>query len=266
MTNPGKVGRIAYCIGLTGMVVPQLFYGEISNSFLPAWPGLPWVPLWTYLFSLFTITACVSMALDIRGRSIALVLAGLLLAMIVFGHLTFELFIDQGRYHLSSWGGLLTGLAITGGAFVVAGSFTDEATDKKSSAIRLLGKLIIFGPLFFCITIVTYGCFHFVYPGGVVTLFPGWIPFKLFWTYFFGVALVLVGLAIILHIKLRLTGLLLGIMLLMFLIIIHIPLAIADPLGANAFQLSRIFGALAFSATAFLIAFKSGPKGLPPKP
>lgn len=247
------------------MVVPQLFYGKISSSFLPAWPGLPWVPLWTWIFSLFTIAACVAIALDIKGRSMALVLAGLLSAMIVCGHLTFELFIDQGRYHLFSWGGLLTGLAITGGAFVVAGSFTDESANTKAPMIRLLGKLIVFGPIFFCITIVAYGCFHFVYPDGVLTLFPGWIPFKLFWTYFFGVALVLVGLAIILHIKPGLTAILLGIMLLMFLIIIHIPLAIADPLGANAFQLSRIFGALAFSATAFLIAFNSSPKGLPPK-
>jgi uncharacterized membrane protein len=257
MVNTGKLGRAAYCIGLTGMVVPQLFYGKISSTFLPAWPGLPWVPVWAYLFSIVTIAACIAISFDIRGRSTSLALAGLLLAMIVFGGLSFELLIDAGRNHLFSWGGLLSGLAITGGAFVVAGSFTDVPTEKKSAFIRLLEKLIPFGSLFFCITIITYGCFHFVYPDLVLTLFPHWVPYQVFWTYFFGVALIMSGLAIVFHIKTRSVGIFMCAMLLMFLIIIHIPLAIADPLGANAFQLARIFGALAFSATAFLIAFKA---------
>ncbi|HLZ16629.1 MAG TPA: hypothetical protein VKQ08_06295 [Cyclobacteriaceae bacterium] len=260
MANIGKTGRVAYCIGLSGMVLPQIFYGKISGSFLANWPGLPWVPVWAYLFGIFTIIACIAVAFDIKGRSTALVLGGLLLTMLVFGSLSFELFIDPDRNHLFAWGGLLTGLAITGGAFVVAGSFTDEATDKKPAFIRWLGKLIPLGPLFFCTTIITYGCFHFAYPKQVFTLFPGWVPYRMFWTYFFGVALVIDGLAIVFSIKRRLAAILLGAMLLMFLIIIHIPLAIADPLGANAFQLTRIFGALAFSATAFLIAFKTIPK------
>lgn len=261
MANIGKTGRIVYCIGLVGMVLPQLFYGKINGSFFPAWPGLPWVPVWTWLFSIFTIVACMAISFDIKGRPIALVLAGLLLAMLVFGSLAFELFIDPAHNHLFAWGALLTGLAITGGAFVVAGSFTEETTDKKPVFIGWPGSLISLGSLFFCITIVTYGCFHFAYPEQVFTLFPNWIPYRMFWTYFFGVALVMNGLAIAFRIKLRLAGILMSAMLIMFLIVIHIPLAIADPWGANAFQLTRIFGALAFSATAYLIAFKAAPKG-----
>lgn len=260
MSNTVKTGRVAYCIGLTGMVLPQLFYGKISSSFFPAWPGLPWVPVWTWLFSVFTIIACIAVAFDIRGRSAALALGGLLLAMLVFGSLSFELFIDPAHNHLFAWGGLLTGLAITGGAFVVAGSFPDEGTDKEPALIRWLGRLITFGRLFFCITIATFGCFHFAYPDQVFILFPGWTPYPMFWTYFFGVVLVIVSFAIVFRIKLRLASIFLGILLLLFLIIIHIPLVIADPLGANAFQLTRIFGALAFSATAFLIAFNAGTK------
>ncbi len=261
MVNIVKTGRIAYCIGLLGMVLPQLFYGKINGSFFPAWPGLPWVQLWTWLFSLFVILACIAIAFDIKGRTRALVLAGVLLAMLVFGSLAFELFIDPAHAHLYAWGAILTGLALNGGAFVVAGSFTDEATDKKPTPIRWLGKLIPLGSIFFSIMLVTYGCFHFAYPEGVVALFPHWIPYPMFWTYFFGVVLVLGGLAIAFRIKLRLAGILMGSTILMFLILIHIPLAIADPWGANAFQLTRIFGALAFSATAFLIAAKAAPKG-----
>jgi len=76
----------------------------------------------------------------------------------------------------------------------------------------------------------------------------------MFWTYFAGAALILGGFAIVFHIKLRLAGVLLGILLLIFLLFIHIPLAIGDPWGQHAFQFIRVFGALAFSGTAFMMA------------
>jgi uncharacterized membrane protein YphA (DoxX/SURF4 family) len=79
LANTGKTGRIVYCIGLVGLVLPQLFYGRISDNFFPAWPGLPLVPVWAWLFSIFTIVACISISFDIKGRATALVLAGLLL-------------------------------------------------------------------------------------------------------------------------------------------------------------------------------------------
>ncbi len=249
-----KAARAAYCIGLAGMVVPKFIYRKFGDEFLPDWPGLPWVPFWACLFATIVIAACVAIYLDIRGRAVALLLAGLLSVMVFFGWVSYELLMDPGHNHYISWAGVLSGLALAGGAFVVAGSFPEEANIKKSPVLRWLEKLIPFGPLFFCITMIGYGYTHFLYPDFILTLFPHWVPFQMFWTYLAGSALMLGGVAIVFHVKLKLVGILMGILLFIFLLVIHIPLAMGDPWGQNAFQLIRVFGALAFSGTAFMIA------------
>jgi uncharacterized membrane protein len=252
--NITKIARSAYCIGLAVMMLPQIIYKKFSGNFLPPWPGLPWVPFWASLFAIIIIAACVCIFLEIKGRTVSLLLGGLLLAMIILGGIPYELFIDPDHNHFISWASLLSGVAIMGGAFVVAGSFAKEPNEKRSHFIRLLEKLIPLGAPFFCITMIGYGLTHFIYPDLILSLYPDWIPFPIFWTYFAGVALILGGIAIVLRIKLKLAGILMGTLLLIFLLFIHVPLAIADPWGQNAFQSIRIFGALAFSGTAFLIA------------
>lgn len=261
MANFTKIARLAYCVGLAGMVIPQIVYRQFGGNFLPPWPGLPWVPFWACVFTVITLAACVAIALEIKGRAIALLLGGLLLTMTILGGVPYELFFDPNKHHFIYWAGVLSGLAIAGGAFVVAGTFKEETNVKKSSLLRLLEKIIPFGGLFFCITMIGYGWTHFLYPDMVSGLFPNWMPYQMFWLNLAGVALIVGGFAIIFHIKVKLAGMLLGILLFLFLILIHIPLAIADPWGQNAFQSIRIFGALAFIGTAFMIAGNATPKG-----
>ena len=262
MANSAKVARIAYCIGLAGMVLPQFYYMEFRPNFLPPWPGLPWVGFWVYLFSMLVTAACFAIVLDIQGRKAALFLGGLLLAMIIFGGVLYVLMIDPDRSHLFAWGNLLTGVAITGGAFIVAGSFREEANTNKSQVIRLLEKLIPLGSLLFCITMIGYGCFHFVYTDGVTKLIPNWMPFHVFWTYLAAVALIVGGFAIVFRIKLKLTSILMGVLIIIFLLIVHIPLAVADPLSNELFQVVRIFGGVAFVGSAFLIADNAAKKNM----
>jgi uncharacterized membrane protein len=110
---------------------------------------------------------------------------------------------------------------------------------------------------------IGYGYTHFLYTGMILSLFPPWIPYQLFWTYFAGVALIIGGFAIVFRVQLKLAAILMGILLCIFLLFIHIPLAIADPWSQNAFQTIRIFGALAFIGTAFMIAGSAVPQKQP---
>lgn len=249
-----KVGRVAYCVGVAGMVFPQFFYGEFGHNFLPMWPGLPLVSFWAYLFTIITIAACFVIIFEKKDRTVSLILGSLLLVMYFLGDIPYELIIDPNNKHLGSWADGLTELALVGGAFVVAGSFPEDSGSPKSSPIKWLEKVVPFGDIFFCTTIILYGYSHFLYTQSISTLVPNWIPAPIFWTYFAGVVLIALGIAIIFKIKLQLAATLLGIMIFIWLIIIHIPAAIADPYGSKAFSVIRSFGALAFSGTAFVIA------------
>jgi uncharacterized membrane protein YphA (DoxX/SURF4 family) len=114
--------------------------------------------------------------------------------------------------------------------------------------------MLIIGRIFFSITMIIFGCEHFIYTDFVQTLVPSWIPGHLFWTYLAGAALIAAGLGIMLNIKLQLAATLLGIIIFIWLIVLHIPRGIADPNSGNGNEWTSVFEAVAFSATAFILA------------
>jgi len=250
-----KAGRIAYCIGLAGMVFPQFFYKQFGNNFFPAWPHLPWTAFFASLFTFIVLIACIAIVFEKHARIAALLLGGLLLVMYCFGYVPYEILLAPYADHLGTWADGLKESALAGGAFVMAGSFPVNPNTEKSKCIKWLEKLIPFGPLFFCITMVLYGVSHLLYTKYISPLVPHWVPGSPnFWTIFAGACLIGSGLAIVFGLKRKLAALLLAVMIFIWLFTIHIPLSIADPFGANANSIVSAFSALAFSAIAFIIA------------
>jgi len=255
-----NISRIAWCTGVAGMVIPQLFYKQFGSNFFPPWPGLPGLGFWTYLFTIVVTAACIAIVFEVEARLLSLLLGVLLFFMYCFGDVPYELMIDPYNNHLGSWADGLKELALAGGAFVIAGSFSKVKSASRSSLLRTLEKLIPFGRIFFSIMLVLYGYAHFLYTKPISLLVPGWITGPMFWTYFAGAVLMCAGIAIVLRFQLRLAAMLLGITILIWFIIIHIPHTIADPFGNQSNSLVSMFSALAFSATAFLIACAAGRK------
>jgi uncharacterized membrane protein YphA (DoxX/SURF4 family) len=147
-------------------------------------------------------------------------------------------------------------LALSGGAFVMAGSFSETSANvqKRPAFVKLLEKLIPFGGIFFSITMISFGIDHFLYTKHVVPLVPAWIPYPVFWTYFAAVALIGSGIAIVLKIKLDIIATLLGTMIFIWFIILHIPRAIAQPVADKGEEVASAFSALAFSGIALVVA------------
>jgi hypothetical protein len=100
---------------------------------------------------------------------------------------------------------------------------------------------------------IVFGIDHFLYTDFVAGLVPVWMPGHLFWTYVAGVALIGSGISLMLNIKLVTVSLLLGSMLFLWLVLLHIPRAIADPLSGKGNEVTSVFEALGFSGMAFMI-------------
>ena len=256
MEKLSKAGRIFYGTGMADLGFQQFLYGNFRPVILPSWPSIPAIVFWAYLTGVFFIVAGIAIIFDKKGRMASLILGGLLLMIFCFGQVSYELFVDPYTRHLGVWTNALKELALSGGAFVMAASFPEPAVNRREKPflIRLLERFIPLGPVFFSITLISFGIDHFFYMETVAALVPSWMPDHVFWTYFAAVALIGSGVAIILKIRLRIITLLLGSMLFLWFASLHIPRAIADPYGADGNEITSVFEALAFSGIAFVMA------------
>jgi hypothetical protein len=188
----------------------------------------------------------------IRARAAALLLGVLFLLSAVLLHVPAQLL--SGASTLGSWTDAFKALAFAGGAFVIAGMLP-KASDGRglSSVAGLLEKLIPLGMYPLAIMVIIFGIDHFLYPMFVATLVPGWIPWHLFWAYFAGVALIASGVGMMVRVTARLAATLLGVMIFLWVLMLHIPRAVADPYGAIGNEISSVFEALAFSGLAFIL-------------
>jgi uncharacterized membrane protein len=117
---------------------------------------------------------------------------------------------------------------------------------------RGIEKILPFGRLFFAIAMIVFGADHLTDALNISQLVPSWMPAHLFWTYLVGVALVAAALSITVKKQARLAAIMLGIMLVLFVLMLHIPNLLAHPrdrvLWVTALR------DLAFSAGAFAFA------------
>ncbi|HEY4832860.1 MAG TPA: hypothetical protein VIH61_09915 [Waddliaceae bacterium] len=153
--------------------------------------------------------------------------------------------------HFGDWENADKELALSTGAFVIAGCFSKE---NKNPLIGFLRKLNPLGTILFSLTIISFGINHFLYAKDAADYIPSWVPNHMFWIYFAGLALIGSGVAIIFKIKPRLFATLLGTMIFIWVVILHIPKAIAAPIADQGGEVTSAFLALAYCGIAFVIA------------
>lgn len=109
--------------------------------------------------------------------------------------------------------------------FVVA--LLDARTDVAQA--RGLDKFVALSNLCFAIPLAVFGALHVVAVDLVAPGVPEYMPWRVFWAYFVGVALLAASLSIATRIQVRWSGLLLGIMWFLFVAMLDIPGALATP-------------------------------------
>jgi uncharacterized membrane protein len=86
-----------------------------------------------------------------------------------------------------------------------------------------LNKFVALGPLFIAIPIAVFGAEHFTATTIIAGMVPGWIPGHLFWVLFVGTCLIAAALSIAAGKYAWLAAALLGLMICLFVLLIHIP-------------------------------------------
>ncbi|HSC44225.1 MAG TPA: hypothetical protein VLC94_00265 [Candidatus Acidoferrum sp.] len=124
----------------------------------------------------------------------------------------------------------------------------------KSDIARASGldKIAALRHLCFAIPLAVFGALHLSSAKFVMPLVPAYVPGRLFWTYFVGVALVAAALSIATKIQVRWSGLLFGIMMLVFEALVHIPRVAANP--RDRFAWVVMVRELSFAGGAWVLA------------
>lgn len=129
------------------------------------------------------------------------------------------------------------------------------AAGREILAAKGIEKTRPLGRISLAIPMAVFGAEHLSSGHNMLNAVPAWMPDRLFWIYFVGVALTVAALSIIFRIRMRLAAALLGFMLLCFVLMIHIPNAIAAPRNRIAWTI--VARDSSFSAGAILLAVAS---------
>ena len=120
---------------------------------------------------------------------------------------------------------------------------------------RGLDKIAALSNLCFAIPLAVFGALHLSDVGSVLPIVPSYMPWRLFWAYFVGCALLAASLSIATKIQVRWSGLLFGIMMFLFVAMLMIPNAVANPRNRIAWTL--VFRESSFGSGAWILAGKA---------
>lgn len=115
-----------------------------------------------------------------------------------------------------------------------------------------LDKAYPLGRVALAIPIAVFGADHLTQAHAIARLVPAWMPFKLFWAYFVGIALIAAALSFIFRVAIRLSATLLGFMFFCFVATMDLPGAIRVP--QNRIVWTLLARELAFGAGAIILA------------
>jgi hypothetical protein len=117
---------------------------------------------------------------------------------------------------------------------------------------RGLDKVVALSNLCFAAPLAVFGALHLAAARALATMVPSYMPWPLFWAYFFGFALLAASLSIATKILVRWSGLLFGIAMFCFVAMMDIPGALQTP--GDRFGWILAIRELAFGAGAWLLA------------
>ena len=125
------------------------------------------------------------------------------------------------------------------------------ATKADVARAHGLDKIVALSNLCFAIPLAVFGALHLSAAPFLQNMVPSYVPWHLFWAYFVGFALIAAALSIATKIGVQWSGLLFGIMMFLFVAMIHLPGALTDHLRTSWVV---VFREPSFAAGAWLLS------------
>ena len=246
-----NLGQVCLALGMIGLGALSLIYRDFALQWqpVPDWVGARQILAMVSGFIL--LAGGLGLLFRATGAMAALALTLFLLTWVVL--LKLPLAAAQPTQAIS-WLGVGEDLAITCGLWSVfaalarGGEGFDIAFLTSDRGIRI--AQILFG-----LACLAFGWSHFVYADFTAKMIPDWMPVRLPLAYITGAGHIAAGLALISGILPRLAATLEGVMMAIFVVVVHIPLLLAPVPQPPQLNWTLFFVALSLSGSAFAIAW-----------
>lgn len=240
MKNLLTPGRFLFGVAITAFGVQHFIYAITGAGI-----GPPWTPLYhflAYFLGFVLVAAGVGLMTAIQVRCAGIAIAIVVVARVLLGEL--PKFAANPR-NPGPWTSAFELLALGGASLVLAAAW-GNTSNARSGAWFQVGR-IVFGA-----SLAVFGIQHLMYGVFVATLIPAWMPGRLFWAYFVGVAFIAAAIAIVSGKLAPLAATLLGTMFLLWVLMLHAPRVAAALHNAN--EWTSMFVALAMGGGAWIVA------------
>lgn len=245
-------GRLFFAIPM-GVFATEHFTDTADIAALvPRW--IPAHTFWVYLVGLGFLCAGLSLAVLVRARLAAALVAMTFLVFVCTMDLPGALAHPHSRF---AWAFALRELSFGSGAFAFAISPWGTRSEQPSPPSTIRAWAATLPRVFIGIAALFYGVEHFLHPDHVPgipleELSAAWIPGRISLSYFVGVVLILAGICLLANKKARAAATLSGLTVLLAVLWIYLPMLVAAPKSVEA--LNYFFDTLLFCGTLLLLA------------
>jgi uncharacterized membrane protein len=221
------------------------FPAQIANI-VPSW--MPWHLVWVYFVGIDLLAASLSLAVGKYSRLAALLLGIMLFCFVLMIHIPNLIANPGDRFALAI---MLRDLSFSCGALAFA--LEQSPSIRPARTFRLLSIL----RCTIALAAIVFGIEHFLHPNFVPVIplrrqLPAWMPAHLVLSFTTGTILILAGCALIINRKPRLVASWLGIFVFAVVLLVYVPILLAQPSSNDA--LNYVADTLTYSGVALLLA------------
>lgn len=251
-----SAGHAVFAATMIGLGIMGLVMGPRSGNFSPTWDPVPsgaTAHVALMYVALIYLCAFISLAcgIGLLWQATAAPAARVLFAWLLLWFLLFRLIpIVRAPTMGHLWPGFETAV-IVAGAWVLYVWFATE-WDRRHVGFVAGNIGVRIARVLYGLALIFFGLGHFIYLKNTVSMVPGWLPWHVFWAYFFGCTFIAAGVAVMVGVFARLAAALAAFQLGMFVLLVWVPIVAAG--SKSTFQWSETIISWALTAGAWVIA------------
>jgi len=243
-------GPLFYAVPMGVFAGDHFVFPTQVAQIVPAW--VPWHLFWVYFVGIALVAGAIGITTKKYARLAALGFGVMLFCFVLMMHIPNLIAAPRDRFALAI---LLRDLSFSCGALVFAIGEGERTPNPRSHILLTVLRFAV------AVAAIAFGIEHFLHPNFVPVVplrrqLPMWIPAHQALSYTTGTSLILAGVALALNRRARLSATALGTITFAIVLLIYVPILIANPSDNDA--LNYVADTLLYSGSALLLA-----RGLP---